>query len=74
MTKQHTRAALSKRTDMSTDKIMFTTADTIQLHSYKHQHVHCRYKNITDGISYYMLGASEINNRTLLYYKQGKHG
>ena len=39
MTKQHTCEVLSKWTDMSTDRIMFTTVDMIQLHSYK-RHVH----------------------------------
>lgn len=66
MTKQHTCAALSKWTDMSTDKIMLTTADTIQLHSYKHQHVHCRYNNITVGISYHMLHQKKQQNIIIL--------
>ena len=40
---------------MSTDKIMLTTADTIQLHIYEHQRVHYRYNNTMAGISYHML-------------------
>jgi hypothetical protein len=51
---------------MSIDKIMLSTADTVQLHSYKYQHIHYRYNNIKDGISYHMLHQKKQQNIIIL--------